>query len=169
MTIIMTTELAQPQNFLDRVAVWCAKYLIFAFGGLYVLSSVGTPYGVLKSALTGLFMAFVAWAIAFVLQLVIRRPRPFDEGKRPLMQMLWETPSFPSAHTAISFSIVSLFVRAGDWRLAVAFAILATIVAWSRVRVRVHHVSDTIAGAGIGLAAVPVGHALAELAFNVSI
>ena len=139
------TELAQPKNFLDRVAVWCATYLIFVIIGLAIL---------LPEFISPLMIGFpilLAWFVAFILQKLFHRRRPFQNGERPLIKMLFETPSFPSAHTAIATSVLPIMVF-GEGRTAVTtvFVLLAAVMAWSRVRVRVHYVSDTIAGALIG-------------------
>lgn len=150
------TQLAKPKDLLDRVAVWCATYLIFAIAasGLAIAAASG------RLSLRGVLAVFAAWAAAFVLQLLIRRPRPFEEGKRPLIQMLWETPAFPSAHTAIAAAFPGVFFATGDTTAAIAFAFLAFVMGWARVRVHVHHVSDVLAGGALGFA---VAYAIASL------
>lgn len=141
-------ELAPPKNPLDRVAVWCATYLIFAIAA----SALALAAVIGRLSLRGVLSVVAAWAAAFALQLAIRRPRPFDEGKRPLIQMLWETPAFPSAHTAIAAAVSGAFLASGGPAPAVAFALLAGAMGWARVRVRVHHVSDVLVGGALGFA-----------------
>ncbi|TAK03920.1 phosphatase PAP2 family protein [Patescibacteria group bacterium] len=143
----MTTELAQPKNILDRVAIWCATYLIFVILCL----------GLLLSRYTGLLLlilpVFLAWLFAFLLQLAFHRRRPFQNGEKALIKMLWETPSFPSAHTAIASAIAYVYLFDGE-PFAPLFVLSAVLMAWSRVRVRVHYPTDTLVGALVGFLAV---------------
>jgi membrane-associated phospholipid phosphatase len=63
------------------------------------------------------------------------------------------TSSFPSGHAVTSFmcaSVLSKGTRAGP-----AYFALAALVASSRVYTRIHHASDVVAGAALGLA---LGH-----------
>lgn len=147
--------------FLDRAAIFCARYLILVLiieTGLYLYQfSAGYLLPTFGVAVV------IAWVLALVLQLTIRRKRPFQKtGTPPLMKMWKETPSFPSAHTAISFAIVGVMLfAAGDMRVAAILAVLGAIVGWSRVYVRVHYPSDIVAGGILGLlsayAAMAVG------------
>ena len=58
--------------------------------------------------------------------------------------------SFPSGHTGAAFGFFGVlffaYRRWGGWALLVAAAI-----AWSRIYLNVHHLSDIMAGALIGL------------------
>ncbi len=143
-------KLDPPKNFLDRVAIFSAKFLIFCVIALNIVIEF-------KLIILFLIAMVTAWGLAFLLQIIFRHPRPFQEGQRPLIKMLFETPSFPSAHTAIVFSILPLNVLWGENLRHPGFVILFTffaiLIAWSRVRVRVHHVSDVVAGAVVGIIA----------------
>jgi undecaprenyl-diphosphatase len=59
------------------------------------------------------------------------------------------TSSFPSGHAASAFSAAMLL---RDSPLAPAFFVLAGLVAASRVYVKMHHASDVVVGAALGLA-----------------
>ena len=59
------------------------------------------------------------------------------------------TTSFPSGHATSAFT-ASAYLARGD-RLAPAYRTLAVLVAASRVYVRLHHASDVVAGAVIGM------------------
>ena len=65
------------------------------------------------------------------------------------------TSSFPSGHATAAFT--SAVLLAADRRRATPWYALAAVVATSRVYVRLHHASDIIGGAALGLA---FGHAL---------
>jgi undecaprenyl-diphosphatase len=60
------------------------------------------------------------------------------------------TSSFPSGHAVTAFMCAG--VLANGSRAAPAWYTLAALVAFSRVYVRMHHTSDVVAGAGLGLA-----------------
>ena len=88
-----------------------------------------------------------------VLKRAVARPRPCDANGRPLALVVLPDPfSFPSGHAAASTAVaatLSLYHPA----LAPALLPIAVLVSASRVRLRVHHVSDVLAGAALGAAA----------------
>ena len=71
------------------------------------------------------------------------------------------TGSFPSGHAACAFMAASLLSQDTDG--APAWYALATLVAWSRVYVRMHHRRDVVAGAALGLALGAVARRLIPL------
>lgn len=79
---------------------------------------------------------------------VFRRERPEAERPHPhhLRQPL--TSSFPSGHASAAFFAAAL-LRDSPW--SPAYYGLAALVASSRVHVGVHHASDVLAGAAIGV------------------
>ena len=68
-------------------------------------------------------------------------PLPYNM-RRPI------TSSFPSGHAATAFTAALVLSRR---RNAPAYLLLASLVASSRVYVRMHHASDVVAGAALGL------------------
>jgi undecaprenyl-diphosphatase len=87
---------------------------------------------------------------------LFRRTRPvheLGEGALPYGMRRPITSSFPSGHATAAFTAAVLLA---DRRRAPWYA-LATVVAGSRVYVRMHHASDVVVGAAFGLA---LGHAL---------
>ncbi len=81
---------------------------------------------------------------------MFRRTRPDHDGPRPLHLRQPKTSSFPSGHATAAFFGAAL-LRDGDswWPLYYAVAV---IVASSRVHVRIHHASDVLGGALLGVA-----------------
>jgi len=81
---------------------------------------------------------------------MFRRQRPVHDGVRPHRLRTPRTSSFPSGHA--SAAAVFTVVAGEDDPLLPVYAALATVVAASRVHVRIHHPSDVAGGAAIGVA-----------------
>jgi undecaprenyl-diphosphatase len=81
---------------------------------------------------------------------LFRRQRPAPPASTPHPLRHPRTSSFPSGHATSAFCAATL-LSDGDPSMAPVYFGLAAVVAWSRVHVRVHHASDVIGGAAIGL------------------
>ena len=79
---------------------------------------------------------------------LFRRVRPVADGPRPFPLRIPRTSSFPSGHATSAFCAASVLSQ-GDpaWP---AYYALATVVAASRIHVRIHHASDVVAGVVVG-------------------
>jgi membrane-associated phospholipid phosphatase len=103
---------------------------------------------------------FLAMLVACALAGVAARVIKISAGRaRPSVQseMAWRGPqlsskfhSFPSGHTASStaFFAVLLFVR---WRVGLACLVIPTLIAFSRMYVAAHYLSDVAAAGILGL------------------
>lgn len=81
----------------------------------------------------------------------VGRARPPGRDRdHPLPVRVPRSASFPSGHTLAAWSAAHL-LAAGD-PLAPTYYALAALVGWSRLHVRMHHASDVLGGALIGLA-----------------
>jgi undecaprenyl-diphosphatase len=100
----------------------------------------------LLAAWTVVATSLAAEGAALVLKGVVSRPRPPGSTEAT-------ADAFPSGHTtlaaAVAFALALLFDRAIGWVLAVAWTVL---MAWSRTYILAHWLSDTVAGALLGLA-----------------
>ncbi len=88
-----------------------------------------------------------SYAITYVLKFVIARPRPFEITMNFLFHLV--DYSFPSAHAAAAFAALPVLNKTYPklkwlWILSVSF------VAFSRIYIQVHYLSDVVAGAFIG-------------------
>lgn len=84
---------------------------------------------------------------------LFRRVRPEHEievGPLPYGMRRPITSSFPSGHATAAFTAATILARTG--RADPLWYALATVVAGSRVYVRMHHSSDIIVGAAVGVA-----------------
>lgn len=89
-----------------------------------------------------------------VIKSLIGRRRPAWEQDRPLKLRRPRTSSFPSGHASSAATAFGVLARNDPlWPL---YAAAAVTVASSRVYVKIHHASDVVAGAalGVGLALV---------------
>jgi undecaprenyl-diphosphatase len=82
---------------------------------------------------------------------LFRRTRPGWDGPRPHRLRRPRTSSFPSGHATSGFLAASLLAE--GCRAPTGWYALAGVVASSRVHVRIHHPSDVVAGAAMGLLA----------------
>ena len=81
----------------------------------------------------------------------MRRARPTGHHLRPHRLRRPRTSSFPSGHATSGFLAASLLAE--DSATPLTWYALAGVVAASRVHVRIHHASDVVAGAVMGVAA----------------
>ena len=82
-----------------------------------------------------------------------RRVRPeheIDQGPLPYGMRRPITSSFPSGHATAAFTAATVLAHTGRGDLF--WYAVATVVAGSRVYVRMHHASDVVVGAALGLA-----------------
>lgn len=88
----------------------------------------------------------------FILKPLVHRVRPCD--LLPEVTLLIPHPSdysFPSGHTAASFTAVAALWLAGKKRLAGATLVLGVFIAFSRLYLYVHFPTDILGGVLVGL------------------
>ncbi len=151
-------RIAKDSWILRPLAIFCANTLLFVMitAVVFTCASADCETDFLRRIQWNIvilgFPLFVTWLVTFVLQKLIKRARPFEQGRgEPLIKMVWIEPSFPSAHASVAFAtaMISLSVYAevfGYWLCLAAIA-----VAVSRVAVGVHYLTDVCFGALVGL------------------
>lgn len=98
-----------------------------------------------------------------ILKPVIGRIRPCEINTA--VQLLVARPhdfSFPSGHTAASFTAVGALYFAGEKKLWKPTLLLAVLIAFSRLYLYVHYPSDIIGGIVVGLIAGYAGKRIAD-------
>ena len=123
--------------------------LWFGIGGIRALRhgdlKFAAKFGITIGVESGLTNGLIKSAFRRV------RPEPeIAEGPLPYGMRRPITSSFPSGHATAAFTAASILARTGHGDLF--WFTLATVVAGSRVYVRMHHASDVIAGALVGIA-----------------
>ncbi len=93
---------------------------------------------------------------------LFRRRRPVVVEPRPVPLRIPLTSSFPSGHATSAFCAATL-LSDGDPHLAPLYFGAATVVALSRIHVKIHHASDVAGGIVIGLVLGQIGKRLVPL------
>ena len=124
-------------------------------GGARVTLGIGLALAALGETRLGL-AALVAnvgsHLFVQILKRAVARARPCDAMGQPLALVHLPDPhSFPSGHAAAATAVAMTVVLAHPLAAPIALP-LAGVVAHSRVALRVHHVSDVVAGVVLGLA-----------------
>jgi undecaprenyl-diphosphatase len=113
------------------------------------------------AARVGAGLAIESVLVNGLIKSLFRRTRPPWDHDRTIRLRRPRTSSFPSGHATSAFSAAGLL--ADDDVLWPLYYAIAVIVASSRVYVRVHHASDVVAGAAIGIALGRIGRKLVPL------
>jgi undecaprenyl-diphosphatase len=160
--------LTRISAFDDAVDRWVDRYRRPALDPLFYGLSSGADHALLWMAIGALRAAHrrdpetgVRFAAALgaesaltngLIKLAFRRIRPATAPPGPLPYGLRRprTSAFPSGHATSAFMAATLLSEGTG--AAPAYFALASLVAASRVYVRMHHASDTLAGAVLGLA-----------------
>lgn len=82
---------------------------------------------------------------------LFRRQRPTESGDERFDVRTPSTSSFPSGHASSAFFAATLLTCVDGRRSAPMWFGLAGVVATSRAYVRIHHASDVVGGAAVGL------------------
>ena len=82
---------------------------------------------------------------------LFRRTRPTETGDPRYPVRKPSTSSFPSGHASSAFFAASVLTAWGGAVTAPAWFVLAGVVGTSRAYVRIHHSSDVVGGAVVGL------------------
>ena len=94
-----------------------------------------------------------------ILKNLVGRIRPFDVNTS--VQLLISKPkdfSFPSGHTAASFSSVAALYLAGEKKLWKPALVLAILIAFSRMYLYVHYPTDILGGIIFGILSAWTGY-----------
>lgn len=102
-----------------------------------------------------------------IMKNLFHRIRPFDINQAIIL--LIKRPadfSFPSGHTAASFSVAFAVWFAGKKKMAVAMFVLAALIAFSRMYLYVHYPTDILGGIAIGVITGAIANQIAKKRFN---
>lgn len=132
---------------LNPLMLWLTDFGLL-FASAFIVSLLFFQGKVKYSALAVLSFA-ISFESAFILKHIFEIPRPYDVWNiHPLTHQ--SQPSFPSLHTAFVFSCLP-FLKHGLKRYQYIWFIFAVLIAFSRLYVGVHSLSDVIAGMILGV------------------
>jgi membrane-associated phospholipid phosphatase len=114
--------------------------------GRAVIDPSAIRQSLVMSALIGLESLIVNQGV----KRLFRRTRPTESGDPRFPVRRPSTSSFPSGHASAAFFAAAILTTATGLWLAPAWYAIAVIVAISRAYVRIHHLSDVVAGAALG-------------------
>jgi undecaprenyl-diphosphatase len=112
--------------------------------------AVARPSTTAEAARLAAALGIESVAVNVGVKSLFRRDRPTWDQHRPRPLRKPRSSSFPSGHATSGFLAASL-LSAGRPKQRPFWFAAASIVALSRVHVRIHHASDVVGGAAIGL------------------
>ena len=89
----------------------------------------------------GLFAGATTLGMTYALKYIVKKERPDHSDNH----------SFPSMHSAVSFTAASFIQRRYGWKWGIPAYALSSYVAWSRVYGKKHDTWDVLTGAAIGI------------------
>ena len=124
-------------------------------GPLYILIGVALIFTPVEFSYHILLIGFLAFAIElpvyFIVKKYVKRLRPFEQMQN--INHLIAPPdkySFPSGHTSAAFVMATLFSAFFN-EVAFFLFLLASLIGFSRIYLRVHYPTDIFAGAALGI------------------
>jgi undecaprenyl-diphosphatase len=149
----LLNDFAGQSGFADSVIVFCASYLAYIVGALFVVFLYVTRRSwrqkveIFSVALAGMILA--RGAITEIIRHFYHRPRPFSV--LPVHKLLDDSAwSFPSGHATFFFALATA-VYLYDRRWGTWFFLLSMLITLARVAAGVHYPSDILGGAIIGV------------------
>jgi undecaprenyl-diphosphatase len=141
LNFVIGLRIAPLNNFMIQLDYLSSEFIVAGIAVLFFLFKKTK-----RKLLIPLLSSFAAVAIVtFSLKYLIMRPRPiFDSLLSPT------SPSFPSGHASFIFTPLVFFNKEYP-SLKWAWLFLAIMVAFSRLYLGVHYLSDVIVGAIIGI------------------
>lgn len=144
-------------------------------GAVAVLTDLGSVYGAggVSAALAACGRrrlaagvaagAATAWCLAQAVKPALDRRRPYEEGWAARLVSPPAGSSWPSGHTAVVSAVALHVAPAAGPAARAGLAVVVAGVGVSRLTVGVHHLSDVVAGLGIGAVAAATSRVAVRL------
>ena len=145
-------DVLRGRPFVDRVMYSLTELADFSvlWHLLSVAQGLTRPDGFERALRTSGALGLESLLVNVGIKSLVRRHRPVPEFERPHHLRVPQTSSFPSGHASSAFVAAALLSDGS--RAKPAYYALATVVAASRIHVRVHHASDVVGGIILGVA-----------------
>lgn len=148
-------RLAGASGAIDALMIWASAIgvplLVLAVAGQWWVRD-GRAHTRHILIATG-FSFLAGLALNQFILLFVHRMRPYDAGFTHLLISPSADYSFPSDHATASFAIAAGFLLHGFRRRGLGFLAAALLIAFSRVYIGTHYVSDVMGGAATGILA----------------
>ncbi len=166
-------NISNEYEFIGPIAKFISNICEFGLLWLLIMIALMVYYYLKNKKINFYFLIvlvpiFLTWCICeFYLKNVNIRIRPFEaieEFKQYMDAINYAYPkgySFPSGHCVVAFGSAYTLAKFNKKYAPYAF-VLAILVAFSRLVIGAHYLSDIIAGIGFGLAAGAIGCAIAD-------
>lgn len=122
--------------------VWFLMCIPFLFFEGHIDTAINIPFAIA-----------IAWLVGEItIKRLVGRIRPSEN--LPENEQIIKRPahySFPSGHSASSFSVVAVVIIRCNLFVIIPVIILASLIAFSRMYLRVHYFTDVLAGIIVGL------------------
>jgi len=122
--------------------IWFIMCIPFLFFEGHIDTAINIPFGI-----------FIAWLVGEItIKRLVCRVRPSEQI--PDNEQIIKRPkyySFPSGHSASSFAVVAVAIIRCNIFIIIPVIILASLIAFSRIYLRVHYFTDVFAGVVLGL------------------
>lgn len=175
-SIQLSFNTARDIGWLAQMFLVYSRYGIFiVFGLIVIIVLISFKNPTLKTQQRIFLVMFISAGLVLVLNLLIKeivhRDRPFIELGDAINSIYYPSGySFPSSHSATTFGLVLpliFFLGKGKMQYFIRgfFLIFAILVAFSRVFLGVHYLSDIMAGTGLGFLVLGIATWIANQLF----
>lgn len=120
--------------------------------GIVWLRAIGSMHRAGEALTLSLLLGVESLFVNQGVKRVFRRERPTTNGDERFNVRTPVTSSFPSGHASSAFFAAVVLASWSPTSWAVLWFVIAVCVALSRVMVRLHHLSDIVCGALVGVA-----------------
>lgn len=123
-------------------------------GSVYAIAGIATILAVSgrrKAAADVAGAGALGWIAAQALKPLVHRPRPYQADAVARLVVEPSGASWPSGHVAVAAGMAGALSPRLPREGKVGAAVLSVLVAYSRIYVGVHYLSDVVAGIGIGV------------------
>ena len=114
-------------------------------------AALGSEHKVDEAFRLSAIMGLESLLVNGIIKQFFNRARPQPTEPRPHALRQPSTSSFPSGHASAAFTAITVITATSSKRTRPLWYLLAGFVASSRMYVKIHHASDVVAGAALGI------------------